>query len=172
DLILARREMRVRLRRSLLVAAADDAEHADDPVALVERTRADLDLDALAILADHDHRGLGRRPRPHHLAQEGLLGLARLLRDDERRLLPSADVADETLRGGIDPADDPEPVDRVGRDVQILEAAMEIARDTAEVRCASCGLPGGGHRVTRRRLRPAASAPPGASGCPRPRARS
>src|SRR5437868_13762965 len=46
DLGLAWCQVRVRLRRSCRLLVRHQAEHADDPAAVVERNRADLDLDA------------------------------------------------------------------------------------------------------------------------------
>ena len=40
DLVLARREVRVRLGGAGLFAVRDDAEHADDPCSVVERARS------------------------------------------------------------------------------------------------------------------------------------
>jgi hypothetical protein len=112
----------------------DDAEDADDPAALPERDCADLDLDAFAAGPDHDDRGIGRLLRPHHLAEKRLLGRASLFGHDHGRLLAPANVADEPVGSGVDPADDPVAVDRIARDVQLLEGAVDVTRNLSGVR--------------------------------------
>src|SRR5690349_19637701 len=79
DLVLAWSQVRVGVRRRRLLAVLDDAEHTDDPPAFAERARADLHLDALATRLRYDDGGVGRLLGPHHLAEERLPGLARVL---------------------------------------------------------------------------------------------
>ena len=110
DLVLAWRQVRVRVRRRRRLEVRDDAEHADDSTPIPERDRADLGLNALAVGVEQDDACVRRTFGAEDLAREGLSRLPRLLRCDHRRLLPPPDVSDEVQCCGIEPTDDPEPV--------------------------------------------------------------
>jgi hypothetical protein len=85
-------------------------------------TRSPLGIDKHEIGVRHGHR-------TRHLLREQLEREAAILGRDHRRELPAPDVADDPERGGIEPADHARGVDDVGRDVDTLEGALDVAAD-------------------------------------------
>ena len=85
----------------------DLPEDADDVLAAQQRHRTDLDLDPLAAGVDEREAGVGDRRRPDDLAGEVLPRAPRVLRCDDGGELSPLDIADDPLRGRVDPADDP-----------------------------------------------------------------
>src|SRR5262249_31677991 len=72
---------------------------------------------------------VGGRGRAEHLASEELLCASTVLRCHDRCEVPAANVTDETLGGGIDPADHPGRVERVARDANTVESTLNVAAD-------------------------------------------
>ena len=121
-----------RPRRSL-VHVRHLPEDADHPVAPKKRHRAQLDADALAVGAQDHDLGVLRPARAGDVPCEHLSRPARLFGCDDRGELAAAHVADEPLRGRVEPADDPGPVDDVARDVDRLQGDLDVAADRAEL---------------------------------------
>jgi len=133
DLRLARRQIELRHRRRLPVDVRDLAEHTDHPVAAHQGHRADLDAKPLAVSRDNDGVEVGHDGVSRHLAREHLANVARLLVGDERRELPSTDVADDPLPGLVDPADDSGRIEDVSRDAHVLERGLQAGADRREL---------------------------------------
>ena len=77
------------------------AEDADQPVAAVQRHRADVDRQAPAGLVEEHDLGIRDVGRSGDLLREDLTCAPRVLGHDHRRELPAADVAEEPLRGRV-----------------------------------------------------------------------
>jgi hypothetical protein len=108
------------------------AEDPDDPLAAHQRHGAHLDGHPLPLGIDVHELGVRHRHRSRHLLREQLPRGAAILGRDHRCELPAPDVADDPERGGIEPADHARGVDDVGRDVDTLEGAFDVAADRVQ----------------------------------------
>jgi len=140
DLILTRCQPRVRLR--LVRDTLELAEDTDHVPAALKRHSAQLRRKAFAVRVQEDasivwaFAGAQKIPGEHLEAPPPLLG-----RQGECHVL-AADVADETLGGGINPADDPVSIDDVGGNADALERALDISADLFETgQAAVCDRP-------------------------------
>ena len=122
----------------LLVNVDELAEDADDPVAGVQRDRADLDADPLAVLLTSTTSASVTLAVPaifeaNTCARGASPGRA------HGGELPSGDVAHDPLSCGVDPADDPVGVDDVGGYVDCPRARARRPRrsQVAPTRCQS-----------------------------------
>ena len=76
---------------------------------------------------DDDHRRVGHLGVADDLAREQLARPPRLLRRHDRGELTAYLVADDRPRGVVHPAHETRPVEHVGRDVDVLERALEVS---------------------------------------------
>ncbi len=123
---LSRSEARMRRALLVLLDVDDLAEDANDVAPGVERHRADLDFDPVAVRVDEDALDIGHFGTPHDLLREHLARVAGLFRSAHRGVLPPAYIADDFSARRIDPADDPVLVDHVGGHVDRLESAFDV----------------------------------------------
>src|SRR4051794_38957602 len=98
-------------RRSVLLDVLDLTEDADHPGAPLERNGTHLDRDALAFARQDDGSIVRSLWRSQQVAGEDLAAAAPLLRSQDGRDLTSPNVADDSLSGRIDPADDSLAID-------------------------------------------------------------
>src|SRR6188472_1121803 len=110
----------------LLDQLGDLAEHADEMVPVVDRDRADLDRDALAVRRDYLDWRIGDLRGTDHLPREELPCPPRVLRRDDGRELAAPNVSDDVASGGVQPPDDPARVDVVAGHVDVLENLFEM----------------------------------------------
>ena len=110
----------------------DLTEDADDSLAVLQRHRAHLDDEALARRVEQHELCVGELRRSSQLLREDLARQAcRLGRDDGGELAPDR-VADKSLCGPVQPADDAVCVDHVGRDVDVLERCLDVSTEGVE----------------------------------------
>ncbi len=126
---LTGRQVRGRRARLLVERAGQKPEDADHALAAHQRHGADLQRDAGSVGRDEDPARLGRRGRAEHLAGEELPRPRPILRADNRREVPAADVAEEALGRRVDPLDDPGRVEDVARDGYVGERLLDVAAD-------------------------------------------
>ena len=109
--------------------AGQHPEDADDTLAAHQRHGAHLQGRRVPSVDTNIAAGLGRRTRPEHLAGEELLRLRLVLRADDRREVPAADVAEQALGRRVEPPDDSGRVEDVARDGQADERLLDITAD-------------------------------------------
>ena len=144
---MPRRQPRVgRQRRFALVDVLRLAEDADHPPAAPEGYCADLDGAALTGGVYANDGVVGARGCSGEVADEDLPRAARFLRRDDRRELAAADVSHELERGGVQPADDPVPVDHVGGNSYALDRVFDLASEGLELGHPSHFTPGSARR--------------------------
>ena len=97
--------MRGRCARRFVERTGQQAEDADHTLSAHQRNRAHLQREPGSVGRDEDRVRLGRRGRAEHLACEELSRPCPVLRADNRREVPAANVAKEALSGGVDPPD-------------------------------------------------------------------
>ena len=135
DLGLARCQMRrENLVRVLLLDIDQLPEHADETVSLHQGHGADLDVDTAAVRAEENDLRVRHLLGAGDLAREVLTRSAGVLRRYDRRELPAPDVAEETARCRVEPADDTRRVDDVTWNADTLERILDVAADLAEMR--------------------------------------
>lgn len=120
------RELELRVRMGLLDEVGDLAEDAEEVVSVVDRDRADLDRDALAVRADDLDDRVSDPRGADHFSREELPRPPSVLGRDDRRELGPAHVADDAARRSVQPTNDPGRVDVVARDVDVLEYLLEV----------------------------------------------
>src|SRR5215211_1984882 len=123
--------MEGRLRRGLDVG--DLTEDTDHALALEEADRADLDRDAIAVVADHDDRALDVLAA-HHVPGERLLRAPRVFRGHDGRDLAAANIPHQAFRGFVQPADDPVLVVGVARNADALERVGDVTPECLQTR--------------------------------------
>ena len=125
----------MRRERSGILHMLDVAEDADDVTAAFERDRAQLRLDPLT-LGIQEHATVVRSfRRAEQIAHEDLVPSTSFFRRKHRGQVPTANIADNALRGAVDPADDPGSVDHVRRDAGTLKRPFQISVE----RCVQSG---------------------------------
>jgi hypothetical protein len=124
DFDLARRQVRMHGRSSILLYVFDLAEDADYVVAALERHTAHLHRDALSVGIQEDAPIVRALRGAHEVAEEELVPAAPILGSEDGSQLPPAHVSHDPLRSGIDPADDPVAIDHVGGHADALHFAF------------------------------------------------
>jgi hypothetical protein len=122
-------QVRMQRRFGLCFDVDDLPEDADDVAARVERHRAELDLDTIALRVDEDALYIGHLGAPDNLLREHLARVTSLFRSAHGRVLPPTYITDNSLAGRINPADDPVLVDHIGGHVDRLESAFDIGAE-------------------------------------------
>ena len=111
-------------------ASLDLPEDTDDPLAVLERHRAELDIHPRAGGRNQDAGRLGGRRSTEHLARERLAGSVAVLGCNDRGEVATTNIAEEPLGGRVDPADDSRCVEDVARDTDAAESLLDIATDS------------------------------------------
>src|SRR5262245_54909183 len=96
----------MRSRRRLLGRAGQLAEDADDVATALERHGADVDVDPLPARVEENGLGVGHLDGTQNLLREELTGATSLLARNDRRVVPPANIAEQTQRRRVDPAND------------------------------------------------------------------
>jgi hypothetical protein len=102
-------------RARLFLAPGQQSEHADHTVPAHERHRADLDGDSVSPGRQQNAGRLGCGGGSKHLAREELACPRSVLRPDHLGEVPASHLAEQLLRGGVDPADHAVRVENVAR---------------------------------------------------------
>jgi hypothetical protein len=105
----------------------DLAEDADDVTAALEWDCAQLCVDPLPSGVKEHAAVVRSLTRPEQIAHEDLVASTSLLRRKHRGQVTAANVADNALRGLVDPADDSVPIDHVCRDTGTLQRPFQIS---------------------------------------------
>ena len=133
-------------RQGLSFVDVDDlTEDTDDVTATFERDCAQFRFDSLT-LGVQEHAAVVRSFRwAEQIAHEDLVPSTSFFRRKHRGQVPTANIADNALRGAVDPADDPGSVDHVRRDAGTLMRPFQIS-----VEC--CVQSGDGRKCARSAL--------------------
>jgi hypothetical protein len=149
---LPRGEARVRrIVIELFFDVGDLAEDSDTAISAHQSDGADLDVDAVAVGVEDDDVRIRVRRTADDVAGEVLARPTRLLGSDDRSELATADIADQSPRRGVQPADDSRRIQDVRRHVHRLERCLDVAADPMKIRqrCESVGRCGDAGRVVR-----------------------
>src|SRR5262249_55767881 len=129
DLALARRPARMRRRGRVILDVFYLPEDADDVVVTRKGDGAHLDRQPLPVRPQNDAFVVRTFGRPQEVAGEDLTATAPLLRRQDGGHLASDRIANEPLRGRIEPADDPVFVNHVGRDAYTMKRVFDIGAE-------------------------------------------
>ena len=113
-------------------AAPRQPEDADHLVVAQERDGAHLDRRLGAVGPQHVADRIGGRDRAQKLPGEHALRARPVGRRDDVREALAAGVADELLRGRVEPDENPVLVDDVGGDVDVGERALHVRPQTSQ----------------------------------------
>jgi hypothetical protein len=127
DLGLTRCQVWVRRRRFAFLHFLDLAEDTDHVVASLERYRAHLDCDALAVRIEDDASVVRALRRPHQVPREDFATATPLLGRKNGGHLPASNITHNRPCSGIHPADDSVAIDHVGRDADAMKGVLQIA---------------------------------------------
>jgi hypothetical protein len=118
----------------LFFHVGDLAEDSHAAISAHQSDGTDLDVYAVAVGVEDDDVRIRVRRSADDVAGEVLARPTRLLGSDDRSELATADIADQSPRRGVQPADDSRWIQHVRRDVHRLERCLDVAADFMKIR--------------------------------------